>query len=113
MALNIADLIEHAIDVVPERTAVLDERRSLRYAELEAEANRLAHWFLARGVAPGEHVGILCANSVDHVVTLVALLKMRAVPINLNYRYTAGELGYVVDDARFSITPAMPLAATA
>ncbi|MGJ3508596.1 acyl-CoA synthetase [Enemella sp. A6] len=99
MALNIADLIEHAIDVVPERTALIDERRSLGYAELEAEANRLAHWFAAQDIETGDHVGILCANSVDHVVALVALLKIRAVPINLNYRYTAGELEYVVRDA--------------
>ncbi|QIK66309.1 acyl-CoA synthetase [Nocardioides sp. HDW12B] len=99
MALNIADLFEHAVDVVPERTALIVGERRVTYAELESEANRLAHYLASEGVGAGDHVGILSKNSVEHVVALLAAYKLRAIAININYRYVEGELDYIVDNA--------------
>lgn len=99
MALNIADLFEHAVDVVPERHVIQVGDRRVTYAELEADANRLAHYLAGRGVGPGEHVGIYAKNSVEHVVALLAVFKIRAVAINVNYRYVEGELNYLFDNS--------------
>ncbi|HSV39841.1 MAG TPA: acyl-CoA synthetase [Nocardioidaceae bacterium] len=99
MALNIADLFEHAVDVVPERIAIIVGDRQVTYAELEADANRLAHHLASRGVVPGDHVGIYAKNSIEHVVALIAVYKLRAVAININYRYVEGELDYIFDNA--------------
>ena len=99
MALNIADLFEHAVDVVPDRPVIQVGERKVTYAELEAEANRLAHFLAGRGIGPGAHVGIYAKNSVEHVVALLAVFKLRAVAINVNYRYVEGELDYLFDNA--------------
>lgn len=99
MALNIADLFEHAVDAVPERTALIVGDRRLTYAELEAESNRMAHHLASHGVGVGDHVGIYAKNSIEHVVALLAIYKLRAVAININYRYVEGELDYIVDNA--------------
>jgi len=99
VALNIADLFEHAVDVVPERTALIVGDRGITYAGLEAEANRAAHHLAGHGVGPGDHVGILAKNGIDHVVALLAIYKLRAVAININYRYVEGELDYIFDNA--------------
>ena len=99
MALNIADLFEHAVDAVPDRPTILVGDRSVTYAELEAEANKLAHFLLSRGIGPGDHVGIYAKNSVEHVVALLAVFKVRAVAINVNYRYVEGELNYLFDNS--------------
>lgn len=99
MALNIADLFEHAVDVVPERKVIQVGERAVTYAELEADANRLAHHLQAIGVGPGDHVGIYAKNSIEHVVALLAIFKIRAVAINVNYRYVEGELDYLVDNS--------------
>ena len=99
MALNIADLFEHCVDVVPERLAIRVGDRSVTYAELEAESNSLAHYLGAQGIGPGDHVGIYAKNGVPHVVSLLAVFKLRAVAINVNYRYVAGELDYLFDNA--------------
>jgi 3-oxocholest-4-en-26-oate---CoA ligase len=99
VALNIADLFEHAVDVVPERTALIVGERRMTYAELEAESNRLAHYLATQGVGAGDHVGILSKNSIEHVVALMAAYKLRAVAININFRYVEGELDYIVDNA--------------
>ena len=99
MALNIADLFEHAVDVVPDRFAIQTGDRRATYAEIEAEANRLAHFLQSRGVGVGDHVGVYAKNSVQHVVALLAVFKARAVAINVNYRYVEGELDYLFDNA--------------
>ncbi|MEQ6899558.1 acyl-CoA synthetase [Nocardioides sp. YIM 152588] len=99
MALNIADLFEHAVDAVPDKPAVQVGDRKVSFAELEAESNRLAHFLASRGIGKGDHVGLYAKNSVEHVVALLAVLKLRAVSINVNYRYVAGELDYIFGNA--------------
>jgi acyl-CoA synthetase (AMP-forming)/AMP-acid ligase II len=99
VAINIADLFEHAVDVVPERHVIQVGDRRVTYAELEADANRLAHYLAGRGVGAGDHVGIYAKNSVEHVVALLAVFKIRAVAINVNYRYVEGELNYLFDNS--------------
>ena len=99
MALNIADLFEHAVDAAPDNRAVMIGDRVVTYAELETEANKLAHFLASRGVGQGDHVGIYAKNSIEHVVAVLAIVKIRAVNINVNYRYVENELNYLFDNA--------------
>ena len=99
VAWNIADLIEHSADAVPDRVALIVGDRAETYADLEARANRLAHYLAAEGVGPGDHVGIYGFNSLEFVETILAAHKLRAVPINVNYRYVEAELRYLFDNA--------------
>jgi fatty-acyl-CoA synthase len=50
MALNFADLFEHAADVFGERTAVVSGERQVTYRELDERTNRLAHHLAGMGV---------------------------------------------------------------
>lgn len=99
MAHNIADLFEHAVDAAPENLAVKVGDRAVTYAELEADANRLAHYLQAQGVGAGDHVAIYAKNSIEHVVATLAIVKIRATTINVNYRYVESELDYIFDNA--------------
>lgn len=99
MALNIADLFEHAVDVVPDRHVVQVGPRKVTYAEMESEANRLAHYLAAQGLGVGDHIGIYSKNSVEHVIALLAVFKIRAVAINVNYRYVEAEMDYLIDNS--------------
>ena len=102
MALNMADLFEHAVDTFPERDALICGDRRVTYRGLEDEANRLAHHLVTQGVGPGDHVGLYARNSVESVATLLATIKLRAVAININYRYVHDELAYHLRDADLS-----------
>jgi len=85
---------------VPDRTACVivgGPRRT--YAELEDRVNRMAHHLAANGVQPGDHVGIYAYNGVAWVETLLAVYKVRATPININYRYVEAELEYLCANA--------------
>jgi acyl-CoA synthetase (AMP-forming)/AMP-acid ligase II len=99
MAFNIADLFEHAADAVPDRTAIVvgDLRRT--YRELDERATRFAHHLASKGIGHGDHVGIYGVNSEPWVVAMLAAFKLRAVPINVNFRYVADELTYLFTNA--------------
>ena len=99
MAWNIADLFEHVVDTVPDRVAIIVGDREETYAQLEENANRLAHHLEANGVKAGDHVGIYAFNSDAFVETILAAYKLRAVPVNVNYRYVEAELRYLFDNA--------------
>ena len=99
MAYNIADLFEHAADSFPDRLAVACADDERTYAQLEERANRLAHHLAGHGVGAGSHVGLCTRNRVEAIETMLAVYKLRAVLININYRYTANEIRYVLDNA--------------
>ena len=99
MPLNLADLFEHAVDVVPDRPIIQVGPRKVTYTELEEQANQLAHFLASRGIGQGDHVGIYAKNSIEHVVSLLAIFKLRAVAINVNYRYVEGELNYLIENS--------------
>src|SRR5689334_12074472 len=99
MAWNIADLTEHVVDTVPDRAALIVADEPRTYAQLEERANRLAHHLADQGVRPGDHVGIYGFNSHAFVETILAAYKLRAVPVNVNYRYVEAELRYLFDNA--------------
>jgi acyl-CoA synthetase (AMP-forming)/AMP-acid ligase II len=100
MQFNLADLFESVVDKIPDKEAlVVPGVGRWTYRELDSGANRLAHHLLAEGVGPGDHVGMHMYNGPEYVVAALACLKIRAVPVNINYRYVAGELRYLYNDA--------------
>ena len=96
---NMADIWEAVADQIPEREAIICGPVTRTYAEIETNANRIAHLLADAGVGPGDHVGIYLQNGPEWLETLLAAFKIRAVPININYRYVADELRYLFDDA--------------
>ena len=99
MEFQLADLLESVAEAVPEREAIVsgDTRRS--YAELDRRATRLAHALLRAGIAPGDHLGVYLYNGAEFLETMLAAFKIRAVPINVNYRYVEEELVQLFDNA--------------
>ena len=99
MALNIADLAEHAIDAVPDRVALICGHDQLTYAQLEEKANRLAHYLLDQGVKKDDKVGLYCRNRIEIVIAMLGIVKAGAILVNVNYRYVEGELRYLFDNS--------------
>ena len=96
---NLADMFEAAVDAFGDREYLVAAGQRRTYAEMEARANSLAHYLADQGVKPGDHVGIYALNSVEWVETAWAVFKLRAVWININYRYVKEELRYLFTNA--------------
>ncbi len=96
---NLADLFEVVVDTVPDRLALVAGPVRLTYRQLDQRANRFAHYLGTRGIGTGAHVGILAHNCAEWAEAMIGCYKARTVPVNLNFRYVAAELRYVIDNA--------------
>ncbi|MGB5813256.1 MAG: acyl-CoA synthetase [Polyangiales bacterium] len=99
MQYNLADMYEAVADATPDNIALASGDVRHTYAELDKRANRLAHYLLARGISQGDHVGLHLFNGHEFVEAILALFKIRAVGINVNYRFVGPEVRYMVENA--------------
>lgn len=100
LTFNLADLFEALADAGPDRLALIAPPARLTFGELDERATRLANHLAGEmGVGAGDHVAIHARNRVEWIESLLACFKIRAVPINVNYRYVEAELRYLYDNA--------------
>jgi acyl-CoA synthetase (AMP-forming)/AMP-acid ligase II len=98
-SFNFADVWEMAADALGDREALVCGEQRRTYAQLEERANRLAHHLTGLGVEVGDHVALYLENCPEYLEAMLACFKIRAVPINVNHRYVAGELRYLLDNS--------------
>ena len=99
MTYNLADLFESVADAIPDNIAIVSAERRLSYRELDERATRLANHWAGLGLGRGDHIGLQLRNGTEYIEGMLAAYKLRAVPINVNYNYVAGELDYLYRDA--------------
>ena len=83
---------------VPSASVVYGDRR-LTFAQFDERATRLAHHLQAQGVGAGDRVGLYLYNCNEYLEAALAAFKLRASPVNINFRYVEEELRYLFDDA--------------
>src|ERR1700742_3081896 len=95
-AAPLGDLLRLGLEAKPEQVALLSNRRSLSWRELEEASSRLAAGYLGLGLAPGDRVASLMPNRVALVVHYLACFKAKLIATPLNYRYTAAEIDHAL-----------------
>src|SRR6185369_2644562 len=93
-------LIQAQAERSPDAPALVFEGERLTYRELEARANRLAHFLRRLGVGPDARVGVSLERSFDLVVALYAVLKAGGTYVPLDPSYPADRLAFMAADAR-------------
>ena len=83
----------------PDADAVVDGTTRLSYGDLHRHAHTLGAALTSLGVARGDRVLIALKNRVEHVLAYWALQTIGGVPVPVNHRLPAAELGYVLDDS--------------
>ncbi|HEX9938624.1 MAG TPA: amino acid adenylation domain-containing protein, partial [Longimicrobium sp.] len=95
----IHELFEAQAARTPDAVAVVFADESLTYAELDARANRLAHYLRGLGAGPETRVGICVDRSAEMVVAMLAVLKSGAAYLPLDPSYPADRLAYMLRDS--------------
>ena len=98
-SLCIHHLFEQQAASRPDDTALLFGLQRWSYAQLNAQANRLAHHCIERGVRPGERVGLCVERGPHMVVGLLAILKAGGAYVPLDPAYPGDRLAHILDDA--------------
>ena len=93
------ELFEEQVVRNPQAPAIVCGDRRVSYGELDAEASRLAHYLIARGVRPDSRVAICAERSVEMVVALLGTLKAGGAYVPLDPSYPTERLGYMLLDS--------------
>ena len=99
----IHQLFEQQVELTPTNVAVVCEDKLLSYAELNRQANRLAHYLIEQGIGPESRVAILLDRSIDVVVCLLAVLKAGGAYIPLDSAYPKPRIASMLETSGVSL----------
>ncbi|KPY17506.1 Amino acid adenylation [Pseudomonas savastanoi pv. phaseolicola] len=92
-------LIEAQAARQPEAVAARVGEQSLSYAELNRQANSLAHYLISLGVRPDDRVAVIARRGLDTLVSLLAILKAGACYVPVDPAHPEERLGYLLTDS--------------
>jgi acyl-CoA synthetase (AMP-forming)/AMP-acid ligase II len=102
MDYNLADLCAAIAAELPDRCALVCDGERLSYPELISRSDQVAQHLIAAGLQPEETIGLYLLNSVAYIESLLGCMVARAIPVNINYRYTGAELAHLFGRARLA-----------
>lgn len=114
MELNLAQIHEAIAQVIPERDCIVHAGRHLSWAEVTSRTRRFANALNQAGLgrrqgslaslegweSPHDHVALYLHNGVEYLEAMLGTMKAGAAAINVNYKYVAEELKYLLNDAQ-------------
>ena len=96
---SFASVWEAIADAIPDAPAIVQGERRVRWRELEDHAARLAAGLAAQGIRAGAHIALFLFNCPEYMECTFACSKLRALSANVNFRYEAGELAALLENA--------------
>ena len=93
-ATTLPELFAAQVAATPDAVAVIFGDIELTYAELDARANRLAHWLIDQGVAPEDRVAVILERSTELVIALLAISKTGAAYVPIDPQYPTERIRY-------------------
>jgi acyl-CoA synthetase (AMP-forming)/AMP-acid ligase II len=116
MAFNLAEVHEAVAAANPDRPAIVWGDRTWTYAELTDRTRRFANALVERGLGAHterdqlaghesgqDHVALYLHNGNEYIEAMLGAFKARTAPFNVNYRYVAEELRYLLDNAQAKV----------
>ena len=107
---SLRSVLASRASAAPEREFLVFEGRSLTYRETAREVDRAAAMYAARGVKPGDRVGVMSQNHPSTVITVLALARLGAIMAPVNPDYGVEEARYVLSHAQVSGVLSSPAA---
>jgi amino acid adenylation domain-containing protein len=97
---TVVSLFENCVASHPEAPAVIESGSALSYGELNAQANRLAHFFLQCGLGLETPVAVVLERSIDWVIAVLGILKAGAVYVPIDPTHPRARVTQIVEDGR-------------
>ncbi|GGG93372.1 hypothetical protein GCM10011586_05150 [Silvibacterium dinghuense] len=92
-------LFEQQVLKTPDAIAVVSDQHSFTYAELNEQANQVAHFLLRSGVKSGTRVAMSLPRSAEVIVSLLAVLKTGAAYVPIDPSYPAPRIRFLIEDS--------------
>jgi 3-oxocholest-4-en-26-oate---CoA ligase len=99
MEMHFASVWEQIADAIGDETAVVHGTTRRSWTEFEQRSARMAAAYTAAGLGPDSKVSLFMYNGNEYLEAQFGAMKMRGVPVNVNYRYLDEELWYLLDNS--------------
>jgi acyl-CoA synthetase (AMP-forming)/AMP-acid ligase II len=96
---SFVDYLAFQVKMRPDASFGSDADHQLSYAQAWHKLGRVAASLQARGVSKGDRVAILAKNSLDNLLVFLGCARAGVVPVGINYRLTADEVGFIAENA--------------
>jgi long-chain acyl-CoA synthetase len=100
---TLPDLLRRQVQMRPDESALIDGEERVTWAELDAESNRIAQALRARGIGRDSRVGLLDQDSWRSFAVVFGVAKAAACTVGINWRLSAPEIAFQLDDAGVEI----------
>jgi long-chain acyl-CoA synthetase len=100
---NLADILSHSTAAHTHHTAIKLDDRELSYADLEALAGQIAGLLRAKGVAPGDRVGIMLPNVPEFAAAYYGALRLGATVVPMNVLLKEREVAFYLSDSEAKV----------
>jgi long-chain acyl-CoA synthetase len=97
MRMTFGQILRRSALQQPDKPAVLQEDRSITFAELDHSTDCLAAWLLDQGLKQGDRAAIHWSNSIEAVQLFFAMFKAGVIAVPVNLRLKAAEISYVLE----------------
>ena len=99
MNLDFASVWEMISDIVPDNDALICGDEVVTWKEYDEKSSKTATALSAAGLQANSKAGLYLNNSNEYLIAQNAIFKIGGIPINVNYRYVAEELIYLLDNS--------------
>ena len=99
MNLDFASVWEMISDIVPDNDALICGDEVVTWQEYDEKSSKIATALTAAGLQANSKAGLYLNNSNEYLIAQNAIFKIGGIPINVNYRYVAEELIYLLDNS--------------
>ena len=99
----VQEFLENSADSLPNKVALVSDGQRLTYAEVEAQANRLANAFKEQGLQRGDRVVLYLPNSIEIAIAIFAVLKAGGVFVPLNPSTKYDKCAYILNNCQAKV----------
>lgn len=103
--IALGDTLHRTARRLGDRVAVVDDGVETTFTQLDADANRFAHYLLASGLNSGDKVAMICANSTQFLIAAYGILKAGMVWVPINTMLVASDIRYILEHAERPVKP--------
>jgi fatty-acyl-CoA synthase len=96
---NLAQALDIVAEIRADEDSLIQGDRRLKWSQVERRARNLSAWMTERGVSRQGKVAVYTYNHPAYMESIYAAFKSALVPVNVNYRYQAKELRYLLDNS--------------
>lgn len=101
--IKLLDTISHNANINPFATAVICNKKSLNYSELEIKSSRLANYLLDFGMKPEFSVGVLAEHTCEVVIAILAILKAGGNYVPISSEYPTKRIKHILSESQAHI----------